>query len=233
MKSKNITLLFANVLTVFLNRQRHVIYEIFLRNMTMEQRFQTTAKICQEILGDILDGKLSLSSSSDILKDALLILASKDIKLSTIKYVMRRMIESSLIPFLLKNNDVIRRRGRSRRRSDSGCQCGKGENTDQNCQEKHIGKYPYTKHLKRFTLLSVNIFDLALYILPIITSLKHFLETHRSPLLRYLMLYLKEVLKDFHAEMEDIMAGDKQLAKELEYPYLLTKDDHFGCHKTI
>ena len=54
-------------------------------------------------------------------------------------------------------------------------------------------------------------------IVPILIELKHLLEKHRSPLLKYLMLYLKELLKDFKSELKDIVVGDKQLAKELEY----------------
>lgn len=62
-------------------------------------------------------------------------------------------------------------------------------------------------------------FWLRVYIVPILIELKHLLEKHRSPLLKYLMLYLKELLKDFKTELQDIVVGDKQLAKELEYPF--------------
>lgn len=58
-------------------------------------------------------------------------------------------------------------------------------------------------------------------IVPILIELKHLLEKHRSPLLKYLMMYLKELLKDFKSELQDIVVGDKQLAKELEYPFLI------------
>ena len=57
-------------------------------------------------------------------------------------------------------------------------------------------------------------------IVPILIELKHLLEKHRSPLLKYLMMYLKELLKDFKSELQDIVVGDKQLAKELEHPLL-------------
>ena len=56
-----------------------------------------------------------------------------------------------------------------------------------------------------------------IYIVPILTELKHLLEKHHSPLLKYLMAYLKELLKDYKNELQDIMVGDKLLAKELEY----------------
>ncbi|XP_078589541.1 condensin-2 complex subunit D3-like [Branchiostoma floridae x Branchiostoma japonicum] len=54
-------------------------------------------------------------------------------------------------------------------------------------------------------------------IVPIIIALKHQLEAKRSPLLRSLMVYLKEVMKDYRNEVKDIMAADKQLASEIEF----------------
>ena len=81
------------------------LYNIFLSHMTDEQKFQLTAKvsptwfhftlnlaimfyltpyyICQEVIGDLVEGKMALSQSVDVLQDSLLILASKDIKLSS------------------------------------------------------------------------------------------------------------------------------------------------------
>ena len=43
------------------------------------------------------------------------------------------------------------------------------------------------------------------------------METRRSPLLKYVMTYLREVVKDYRVEMEDIMACDRQLAQEIEF----------------
>ncbi|XP_053547485.1 condensin-2 complex subunit D3 [Bombina bombina] len=54
-------------------------------------------------------------------------------------------------------------------------------------------------------------------IIPIITSLKAFLEQHRIPAVRDLMNYLREMMQDYRDEIKDFFAGDKQLAAELEY----------------
>ncbi|KAG1703671.1 Condensin-2 complex subunit D3 [Nymphon striatum] len=54
-------------------------------------------------------------------------------------------------------------------------------------------------------------------IVPIVIALKHKLEQQKSSLLRELMLYLKELMKDYRHEVKDIMSADKQLAKEIEY----------------
>ncbi|XP_041367044.1 condensin-2 complex subunit D3-like [Gigantopelta aegis] len=54
-------------------------------------------------------------------------------------------------------------------------------------------------------------------IVPIVISLKHMLERHRSPVLKYVMLYLAELMKDYKNEVKDILSADKQLAHEIEF----------------
>ncbi|XP_012944788.1 condensin-2 complex subunit D3 [Aplysia californica] len=54
-------------------------------------------------------------------------------------------------------------------------------------------------------------------IVPVVISLKHMLEKKRSPLLKDLMRYLRELMKDYKNEVKDILAADKQLAEEIEF----------------
>eukprot|EP00002_Diphylleia_rotans_P028185 TRINITY_DN5686_c0_g1_i2.p1 TRINITY_DN5686_c0_g1~~TRINITY_DN5686_c0_g1_i2.p1 ORF type:complete len:343 (+),score=75.52 TRINITY_DN5686_c0_g1_i2:249-1277(+) len=54
-------------------------------------------------------------------------------------------------------------------------------------------------------------------IIPIVIELKHFLERKHSPYLRNLMLYLKDLMKEYRDEVTDILAADRQLASEVEY----------------
>ena len=53
------------------------------------------------------------------------------------------------------------------------------------------------------------------HIMPIIVGLKALLERAHSPLQKPLMLYLREVMRDYKDEAEDIMAADRQLATEI------------------
>eukprot|EP00048_Salpingoeca_helianthica_P008436 m.122486 g.122486 ORF g.122486 m.122486 type:complete len:1493 (-) comp14600_c0_seq4:450-4928(-) len=53
------------------------------------------------------------------------------------------------------------------------------------------------------------------HIMPIIIALKGVLEKAHSPLLRGLMTYLREVMRDYRDEAEDILAADRQLATEI------------------
>eukprot|EP00041_Stephanoeca_diplocostata_P035638 m.1264576 g.1264576 ORF g.1264576 m.1264576 type:complete len:1558 (+) comp24735_c0_seq11:92-4765(+) len=54
-------------------------------------------------------------------------------------------------------------------------------------------------------------------IVPIVIGLKVFLERKRSPLMKHLMLYLRELMKDYKEEVSDILAADRQLANEIEF----------------
>ncbi|XP_014681011.1 PREDICTED: condensin-2 complex subunit D3-like [Priapulus caudatus] len=54
-------------------------------------------------------------------------------------------------------------------------------------------------------------------IVPVVIALKHMLEQQRSPVVKDLMMYLKELMKDYRSEVKDIMAADKQLANEIEF----------------
>ncbi|RMX45333.1 hypothetical protein pdam_00000748 [Pocillopora damicornis] len=66
--------------------KRYTIYQFMLSHMSDEGRFNLTGKLCQEVLGGFTDGDITLDSdSASVLKDALLILSSKNIKLSSMK----------------------------------------------------------------------------------------------------------------------------------------------------
>ena len=43
------------------------------------------------------------------------------------------------------------------------------------------------------------------------------LEKQHSPLLRDLMSCLKEVMKDYRTEVQDVLSADRQLANEIEF----------------
>lgn len=43
------------------------------------------------------------------------------------------------------------------------------------------------------------------------------LEKQHSPLLKDLMSCLKEVMKDYRSEVQDVLSADRQLANEIEF----------------
>ena len=56
-------------------------------HMNDENRFQTTYKLCQEILNGVVEGSVDLKNSSafELLQDTLSCLASDEIKLASLK----------------------------------------------------------------------------------------------------------------------------------------------------
>ena len=51
-----------------------------LKHMAPEHRFATSAKLCSEVLGGVVDGLLSMPACEEVLGDALRILASPHMK---------------------------------------------------------------------------------------------------------------------------------------------------------
>nr|XP_039271315.1 condensin-2 complex subunit D3-like isoform X1 [Styela clava] len=54
-------------------------------------------------------------------------------------------------------------------------------------------------------------------IMPIIIAIKNLLVAKQSPLVGNVMLCLKEIMKDYKTEVQDLLTADKQLASEIEY----------------
>ncbi len=60
--------------------KRDLIYASLLRHMSAEHKFSCAAKLCQEVLAGVADGLLPLAECGEVLRDALHVLASKEIK---------------------------------------------------------------------------------------------------------------------------------------------------------
>jgi hypothetical protein len=65
-------------------RRRMVLYRFLLKFMTDEQKFSTTAKLCKDVLSPVVDGVLDLANEAvfNVVKDALIVLASRHIKVA-------------------------------------------------------------------------------------------------------------------------------------------------------
>ncbi|XP_066945116.1 condensin-2 complex subunit D3-L-like [Macrobrachium rosenbergii] len=158
---------------------RMMIYKFMLDHMQDEQRFTTTHRLIQDVLGGLVDGRIKLSPGSlPMLEDTLNVLRSDEIKLASLK--------------------------------------SRPEDTDQPADQAEeaamagmvIKKTIISQVVKRSVIENV---------VPILIAVKHKLEEHRSPLMKHLLLYFKELMKDYKNEIKEILAGDKQLAQEIEF----------------
>jgi condensin-2 complex subunit D3 len=57
-----------------------MIYGALLRSMSAEHKFSAAAKLCGEVLAGVADGLLPLVECEEVLRDALALMACKDIK---------------------------------------------------------------------------------------------------------------------------------------------------------
>lgn len=147
-----------------------------LRRMSPEHKFATAARLCQEILGGAADGALPLSECSEVVRDALRVLASKNIKVSVRGGTGDADIDAG--------------------ESDPAAAMGaaKGKLVSQ-MMKKHLAEA----------------------VVPVVIELKQAMEQSRHPLLGDLMAAAAAMLKDHKSEIENILAADRQLAKEILY----------------
>lgn len=54
-------------------------------------------------------------------------------------------------------------------------------------------------------------------VVPVVISLKHRLEAERSPLLRHLLMFLRELMRDYRNEVKEILSIDRITASEVEF----------------
>ena len=62
------------------HRRLRALCRTLLKRMAPEHKFATAARLCSEVLSGFADGALSLGAAPEVLRDALHILASKDVK---------------------------------------------------------------------------------------------------------------------------------------------------------
>jgi len=158
--------------------RRHL-YQYMLKFMQDEHKFNTVCKLCQDIIGGVVEKQIRLDGPDGkkahaVLTDCLSVLASKGIKLRVSR-------EQHLDPDVVDER-VLR-------------------------LEAARGKI-LSKIFKKNAMENI---------VPLLIELKHLLERRRSPVIKPLMAYLKELLSDYKDEIDEILVSDPQLAAELKY----------------
>ena len=165
--------------------KRRTIYRLMLVHCSDEQRFQITARLCEDVLGGVADGTLPLAACEGLLADALHVLASKEIKLSAVQRYTRALAGEELPD------------------DDEALAGGK------DAAVKAAAKGKLLSHVVKRNVMQ--------NVVPTMAALKHELERAKSPLLGELMRSLAVILRDYRAEIGDMLASNRQLAAELEF----------------
>ena len=165
--------------------KRRTIYRLMLVHCSDEQRFQITARLCEDVLGGVADGTLPMAACEGLLADALHVLASKEIKLSAVQRYTRALAGEELPD------------------DDEALAGGK------DAAVKAAAKGKLLSHVVKRNVMQ--------NVVPTMAALKHELERAKSPLLGELMRSLAVILRDYRAEIGDMLASNRQLAAELEF----------------
>lgn len=187
--------------------KRHAVYRFCLRQMQDEQKLQVSMKIVNEILDNVVQGELILSSdpavhgrTEMILKDTLLLLSCAEIKLSAAS--SNGSSSKDTIDDMDEDLQIM--------------------DTQQPSQDHTIAPSQSKKALqvaaakdKLLNKISKKIF--LEQVVPVIIALKHKLEAHRSPVMRYLVHYMYELFKDEQSQVREILRADTQMADEILY----------------
>ncbi|XP_077541549.1 condensin-2 complex subunit D3-L-like [Haemaphysalis longicornis] len=71
--------------------------------------------------------------------------------------------------------------------------------------------------VRRTVLSNVVRVNLVENVIPVVIALKNKLEAAQSPLLRWLLMFLRDLMRDYKAEAKDMLAADKKLASEVAF----------------
>jgi condensin-2 complex subunit D3 len=170
---------------------RDLIYSALLRRMAPEHKFSTQAKLCAEVLAGVADGALPLAEASEVLRDALAVLAGSDVRVSAQR---------------LAGGGGAGADDEDAGGGGSGLGAGGGGGAEAAAQRARgrLVSSMMRKHLVES-------------VVPVLVELRRLLQEQRHPLQGDLLSAAAAMLRDYKSEVEDILVADKQLAKEILY----------------
>lgn len=165
------------------------------------------------MLAAVPDGTLPLESARAVLADALMLLACKEIKLGTVASADDDSAELG--------TDA---EGGTEAEAVKAKEAAKSKLLTQVARKVSLAIAWLLARISRQVLSCLNVPGvrncpqaMVESIVPIVIELKRHLENDRSPLLRDVFIFLRELLRDHKAHLQDIFARDRQLATEVEY----------------
>ncbi|GJP56701.1 hypothetical protein CLOM_g15756 [Closterium sp. NIES-68] len=183
---------------------RTTVYRTLLRLMAREHHLALSAKLCLQVLAPVLDGALPLSCPSvqAVVGDALDILSCKEMRPGSGKAAGG-------------DEDGDEEAGGSPGGAAGGG--GGGVGGGARAAAAAGGGGAAANAVKGRVVTQLMKKNLVENTIPILIELKRLLEAQNSPLQGALMGCLRCLFKEYRAEIEDLLAADPQLAKELVY----------------
>lgn len=194
--------------------ERHIIYNTLLQHMTDEQKIATAAKFAHEILGGAIDGTLPVVAPGKGLinnsKAANKYDRNDGAPIVVVSEASRLRAES------VCRDALTILAGTGLRVGKGGAGANAGDDDDDN-EPAAVSQSAGMASAKSKLLSTLSRKHLIEHVVPVVVSLKHVLEVGRSPLLRELMVYLRELFRAFKDEVKETLASNSTLAAEIEF----------------
>jgi len=197
--------------------KRFTIYKLFFDHMEDQHKYQVSFTLCDEILQAFLDGQLPLEDAKNILYDTLCILSSEEIRLKNISAKFGR------------TSNAVGGSSTGGTGGGGGASGVGAEGMDIDYLDDDIGNAKNIENQKKIVeatgQLAAQVVKRTTIerIVPIFIDLKTLLAKHHSPLLKNVMDYLSDLIKDMPDEMAEVLENNKQLAMELAYETRLSR----------
>ena len=191
--------------------KRRSLYQLMLNSMSNENKIRITARLCQDILGNVVDGVIKLSNHTQAvsLKSPLTAPTPSGSDVSSTVSAQRVSFEHADF-YLIQDTFAILC-------SDAARVHTTADGTAQ-VQEEVIENAEAAASVAKNKLLSKIAHKNALQnVVPIIVSLKRQLERIHSPLLKSIMSYFSFLFRFHRRELDNALAEDPTVASEIQY----------------
>ena len=178
--------------------KRMFIYKMMLAHMSDEQRIGVTARLAKEVLKGGMDGKLKEGT-----------LGGDTVMASG---VAARAVLADCFDILVSPEIRV---GRAAAAEQADADADDERNAGRMTTEGPIVAQLAAAKGKLLTKVSKR--HMMENVVPILTSLKVILEKNKSPLLKKLMVFLRELFRNFKKELKEVLASTPTLLGELEY----------------
>ena len=194
------------------------VYEFMMEDVTEEQKIQITANIVQDIFSYALDFPVSLQSNKGRPSPG----GSVD-NLSP--------LESALVDAFAILQSPLLRVGSKRTTTRDDDDYPEGEEGAVGGPPTEESARTAFQQAKTKVLKKLSVQHLVDHILPVVSSLKHFLESANSPVQRALMEYMVYLVHTNKAEVAQALSADPTLREEIEYDIKLFEREKLAERK--
>lgn len=195
--------------------RRFTIYKLFFDHMEEQHKYQVAFKLCEEVLQNcFLDGSIPFTEEAqNLLYDVLCILTSDEIRLKSFSSrVSKAGVSSATAGGSTNSGSKLSQAELEAMAADDDI--GNEKNIESTKKMVEATGMLAAQVVKRTTIERM---------VPIFIEVRAYLAKQHSPLLKLVMDYLANLVKEMPEEMSEVLENNPQLATELAYETRLTR----------